>query len=272
MMRILLWSGLIVLALGSAAFSEDTVCQQCHAGLEGRLSAPVEQWRESIHAANGISCHDCHGGDPTDFGMAMNPERGFIGVPEYGDVPEFCGRCHIGVKSGYMESAHGLALNSGGPQCVVCHGNHAVKKASLDLINEKDCSRCHMFERASNIKSALVETESMISGLQADLTVLGKVGVAVKDMNGETFSLRNDFRQLFHSVDVEKVQSKTAGFQERGAKIREEITTIQNELSNRKMIGAIIAAGLFLMSIIAFLIRKTYQEDEEKAPGGKFDS
>jgi hypothetical protein len=65
----------------NAASAQETVCTQCHGPLPGRLGEPVKLWRSSIHAANSISCHNCHGGDPTDMAMAMSPARGFLGIP-----------------------------------------------------------------------------------------------------------------------------------------------------------------------------------------------
>jgi len=46
----------------------------------GRPSVRLVSGRPVSSAANGISCHDCHGGDPTDYEMAMTPERGFAGT------------------------------------------------------------------------------------------------------------------------------------------------------------------------------------------------
>ena len=60
----------------------ETVCIQCHGAQPGRLGEPVKLWRDSIHAENGISCNDCHGGDPKDLANAMSPARGFLGVPK----------------------------------------------------------------------------------------------------------------------------------------------------------------------------------------------
>ncbi|WP_303721730.1 multiheme c-type cytochrome [Malonomonas rubra] len=253
----------VLLLLTSQAAAEESVCLQCHGGLEGRLGAPVAEWRTSIHAENGISCHDCHGGDPTDFAMAMSPERGFLGVPEYEAVPEFCGRCHIGVKEDYLLSAHGQAINQGGAQCVVCHDNHKVKKASPDLINHQDCSRCHEYGRADEIKAAVSDTDRMLAGLEIDLGILAKQGIAVKKMEGATFSLRNDFHRVFHTVDVDKVRSETSNFQQRGSEIQQQIDAVHDELSQRKLIGGVVAGLLFLASIIAFLIRNTYQKEED---------
>ncbi len=258
---LLLGAGLLLIA--PLALAEETVCIQCHGGLEGRLGAPVAKWRESIHAENGISCHACHGGDPTDFTMAMSPERGFIGVPEYQAVPEFCGRCHVGVKEDYLLSAHGKALAEGGANCVICHGNHAVVKAGPEIINPEGCSRCHGYGQAGEIKAAVVETDAMLASLELDLQALGKQGVAIKDMEGATFALRNDFHRLFHSVNVAKVRNETAGFQQQGNEIQQQIEAVHAELDGRKLIGGIVTGLLILASLICFLIRKTYQQEED---------
>lgn len=244
----------------------ESVCLQCHGSQPGRLGEPVGKWRQSIHAANGISCHDCHGGDPTDFAMAMSPERGFLGAPEEQAIPEFCGRCHVGVKEDYLASHHGQALGSGGPQCVTCHGNHAIVKASLDLINQQDCTRCHDFGRAQTIKDAMFETDQQLAGLTAVLGGLHKIGIAVDELQGATFALRNEFHQLFHSVDVEQVKQQTSQFQSRAAEIKGKVEKIQDELHQRKLWGALAAVLLFFASALFFLIRRTYQDEEKSRP------
>ena len=155
----------------------ETVCLQCHGKQAGRFGAPVGAWRSSIHAANGISCHNCHGGDPSDMAMAMRPERGFLGAPKESTIPEFCGRCHVGVKEDYLASAHGRALGRGGPQCVTCHSNHAVRKATPDLINSQSCSRCHDYGRAEEIKASVVETDRRITELEQSLAGLRRTGI-----------------------------------------------------------------------------------------------
>ena len=118
-----------------AAEANEIVCIQCHSTLPGALGEPVKMWRGSVHEENGIACNMCHGGDPKDAANAMSKDRGFLGAPKETDIPAFCGRCHIGVLKDYLASPHGRALGKGGPTCVTCHGNHAVKRASLDIIN-----------------------------------------------------------------------------------------------------------------------------------------
>jgi len=256
-------TALPVLAEESASAAPQTVCLQCHGSQPGRLGEPVKLWHDSVHAANGISCHDCHGGDPTDFAMAMSPERGFLGAPEANAIPEFCGRCHIGVKEDYLASKHGQALGKGGPQCVTCHSNHAVQRASLDLINEKSCTRCHTFARAAEIKQALSATDGLIAELESEMAKLHRVGISVKAMQGEVFDLRNNFHRLFHTVDVEQVRKETDTFQTSLGAVKAKIAGINTELGERKMWGGVAVALLVFAGLLFVLIRRSYHEEED---------
>lgn len=256
---------LLVILCGMPAtlLAADSVCIECHAGQPGPLGAPVEEWRGSVHSENGISCHDCHGGDPTDFAMAMSPERGFIGAPDYVGVPEFCGRCHVGVAEAYIPGAHGQALESGGAQCVVCHGNHSVKRASLDLINEEDCSQCHSYERAALIRLSLTETDEMIIGVEKDLDRLYRLGFAVDEMEGTLFNQRNTFHRIFHGVDVDRVRQESSGVQAELTKIEQEITALDETLGERKLWGSVVIGLFILAGVVLMLVRKAYEEDEK---------
>ncbi len=252
---------LLPMLLPGILHAQDTVCIQCHGSLPGRLGEPVKLWRGSVHEANGISCNNCHGGDPTDMAMAMSPARGFLGKPSETAIPDFCGRCHIGVEEDYLKSAHGRALGHGGPQCVTCHSNHHVVVASPGLINTKSCTRCHSYGRAEEIKSAVVATDGMIVKMERQLADLHRLGIDTKEMNGELFSLRNRFHRLFHSVDVEKVRSQTAGFQTELAKIRSQVSSIENELHMRKIWGGIAVVLLLCGGLLALLIHRTYRRE-----------
>jgi len=251
-----------LLSMPASLLAEDTVCIECHSGQEGRLAEPVSAWRTSIHAENGVSCHDCHGGDSTDFAMAMSPENGFLGAPDYEEVPDFCGQCHVGVAKEYKAGAHGKALEQGGAQCVVCHGNHAVKKASLDLINEQTCTQCHSYERAALIKLSLSETDAMVNKVEKSLERLFRLGVAVDKMKGDLFQQRNRFHSIFHEVDVALVRQETSSVQGELGKINSEIEAIDVTLEKRKMWGGLSAALLLFGGIVSMLIRRTYHDEE----------
>lgn len=252
-----------VFYIGSAALAaEDTVCVQCHGGLDGELGAPVGQWQTSVHSANGISCHDCHGGDPTDFELAMLPESGFIGVPDYDKVPDFCGRCHVGVKEDYMASAHGQALEMGGAQCTACHENHAIQLASIELINEDSCSRCHDYARARKVKEEIASTEESLGKLEASVAKLHRVGIDTKRLKDNLFSSRNSFRRMFHTVNIDKIKGQKVKLEEDLTETKAAIIDYEETLGQRKMVGGGIVLLLLLGGCIALLIRKTYTDGE----------
>lgn len=245
-------------ALAAQTDQPETVCIQCHATLPDKLGAPVNLWRKSIHAENGISCNSCHGGDPKNAADAMNRSRGFLGAPKEEEVPAFCGRCHPGVLKDYLASAHGKMLGKGGPVCVTCHGNHQVLKASLDLINEKTCTQCHTFERAKLIKAAMQQTEGYIVGIDRRITDFQAIGVDVDRLAKGLFSVRNRFHTLFHDVDVERVKAESTQINAELVKIDRELKVIEDTRAKRKVAGGIAVGFLLLMALLVHLLKKSY--------------
>ena len=256
-------SALLVLAIMLAAvcgtaLAADIVCITCHSAMPGKYGEPVKLWQGSIHAENGIACNACHGGDPNDAANAMKKERGFLGAPKYNDVPAFCGRCHVGVLKDYLASGHGRALATGGPNCVICHGNHQIVKASLELINEKSCSRCHSYERAKLIRGAMQETEGIIVALDKRIAGYKEVGTDTDRLEKELFSQRNRFHSLFHNVDVKRVIAESALIQAELKKLDTILTGLDEQRRTRRLAGAIAVAGALLAGLLVHLLRKTF--------------
>lgn len=153
-----------------------TSCVTCHSDAEMFVEqdlAIVESMRADVHAAAGLSCQDCHGGDPDpaladDPDAAMDPEGepAFRGVPTRAEIPSFCGRCHsdpafmrrfrpdqrVDQEQEYLTSRHGLGLARGDENvatCVDCHGVHGIRGPG-DLASPvhpkrvaDTCGRCH---------------------------------------------------------------------------------------------------------------------------------
>lgn len=238
----------------------ETVCIQCHGGLPDRLGAPVNLWRKSIHAENGISCNSCHGGDPKNAADAMNRSRGFLGAPKETAIPAFCGRCHPGVMKDYLSSAHGRALGLGGPTCVTCHGNHDIVKASLELINEKSCTRCHSFDRARAIKEAMRQTEGYIVGIERRIKGFEAIGVDTERLGKGLFAVRNRFHTLFHDVNVERVKAESAQINGELAKLDRALKAIEDTRAKRKMAGGFVIAAMLVMATLFHLMKKTYKD------------
>ncbi len=141
-------------------------CLECHRGLGGRHEQITSGWEGSIHAARGVACADCHGGDPsaTSVDGAMSPQAGYIGAPARQDIPALCASCHADVEQmrqydlptdqyrKYRESIHGLRLAEGDlnvATCFDCHDGHSTREtndpaASVYPLNVPGlCASCH---------------------------------------------------------------------------------------------------------------------------------
>ncbi len=168
------WLTAIVMLLGTAgAFgvaAPETTCITCHSVLEGKLADPVKNFESDIHRQAGLSCADCHGGDPADKSMdSMSPAKGFRATPRKAQVPEFCARCHSDIAymhrfnpkmradqlSQYLTSVHGRRLKQGDTKvaaCVDCHSVHDTLPAGdtrspVHPVNiAATCARCHASE------------------------------------------------------------------------------------------------------------------------------
>jgi len=155
---------------------EDTSCVACHFDaelFEPEEIAMVEGFRDDIHAAADLSCHDCHGGNPDpalaeDYVGAKDDDfiNPFRGKPDPADISAMCGSCHS--NAGYMRrfnptarvdqeveyrtSQHGQLLAAGDTNvatCASCHGTHGIRRISDPLSSVyptrvgETCSGCH---------------------------------------------------------------------------------------------------------------------------------
>ncbi len=243
------------------ARQEGTVCLECHDSdmMKAEFRGIPAEWRKSWHYQNNVSCNDCHGGDPKDAAMAMSPERGFVGKPSYEKVPEFCGKCHIGILKNYLDSGHGRALKASmsGPNCVTCHGSHGIQKADINIINEKRCSQCHTYERAQAMKQALSVTEKKIRDVEGRLRDLRGEGVYTEDEAKTLFNTEAEFRTLFHSVDVSLIKERTDGFVKRLEQIEAREGQISAELAFRKNFSAFLMIVFLALAVVILLLSKT---------------
>lgn len=142
-------SGVIAVLLAALAGAQNN-CLECHSTLDDEtLSHPASAMSSDVHAAAGLTCVSCHGGNASvaivngDDTPAKASGTGYVGKPSVFDIPTFCGDCH--ADAGYMHdfdpdllvdqlaqywtSDHGTRLRDGADdvaQCVSCHGAHGV--------------------------------------------------------------------------------------------------------------------------------------------------
>lgn len=153
-----------------ASAQKKSSCIECHAKLEDpRLSAPAKLFDNDIHHARGLSCNDCHGGDPnadTKEG-AKDPRKGYLGKPKTLDIPAYCGKCHsdanlmkrfnpslrVDQEREYYTSVHGKLLKEKGETrvatCISCHSVHGIRAITDPLSSvypsnvAETCAKCH---------------------------------------------------------------------------------------------------------------------------------
>jgi predicted CXXCH cytochrome family protein len=147
-------------------YAQKNYCIECHQELEDELQAPVETFKMDIHQQFGLSCADCHGGNPSEEDMDLAKDKTFKGIPQRSQIPEFCASCHS--DSGYMRrfnpnlridqldiywtSEHGQLLKKGDTRvalCTDCHAAHGIQAAThpkswtFPWNMPETCSRCH---------------------------------------------------------------------------------------------------------------------------------
>jgi hypothetical protein len=186
-----------------------------------------------------------------DSANAMSPSRGFRGVPIPTAIPALCGGCHMGVVKHYTNSAHGRALGKGGPTCVTCHGSHGVVSASISLINRKNCTQCHTFDKARMIRDAMLKTEGMLKAIEKRIKVLKSQGVETDSLEKRLFSLRNRFHGLYHSLDVNLIKLESAHIQ---AEL--EKTSGAGGVGTGPLTGVLAVGWALLLALLFYAIKK----------------
>jgi len=162
------------------------------------------------------------------------------------------------VLKDYLASAHGRALGKGGPTCITCHGNHLVVKATLDIINEKNCTQCHSYERARAIKEAMQQTEGLIVSIGGNIDAFKGEGVDTDKLEKGLFSVRNRFHALSHNVDVEKVKKESAQINSELNKITDSLEKITEQRNKRRIAGGAVVGGALFAALLFYLLRKSY--------------
>jgi hypothetical protein len=243
---------------------EENFCIACHSSdtMKPEFREITDAWQASWHARNDISCENCHGGDPKDPSLSMSPHRGFVGSPRSKDVPAFCGKCHIGILSHFEKSGHGKALAASrkAPHCVTCHGSHNIQKASIDLITEQLCTKCHAYERAKIMKQALFLTEKKFAVLDRRLQELKHEGIYADKEEKSLFNIQAEFRTLFHTEDVNLVKERTDGVTEKLDKLDREIMAMFRELNYRKNFSAFLMLAFCGLGIIIFVLSRIRED------------
>src|SRR6478752_3379065 len=160
--------GCLMLWAAVATGQTKNSCLDCHSNLPEPLGVSQEKFSHDIHAQKGLTCANCHGGDPTsdDPDKAMSRKAGWKGKIDRKQIPQLCGTCHSDATyirqfnpslrtdqlSQYRTSVHGKRLALGDTKVAVCTDCHSVhdlraptdSQSTVNPVNvAKTCARCH---------------------------------------------------------------------------------------------------------------------------------
>ncbi|HEB92933.1 MAG TPA: hypothetical protein ENI94_05600 [Gammaproteobacteria bacterium] len=151
-------------------------CQKCHdANKRPAQYESVKSWLNSRHAAEGVTCIDCHlkkDLQGPDYYAAITAEKQEDAHAAMVERPgskknkayfiDICGSCHEDRLNEFKDSVHGLAKTQGetpGVSCIDCHDPHSaplVSSKSSKLYRGSDvktCGRCHKDARNSYMQT-----------------------------------------------------------------------------------------------------------------------
>lgn len=144
----------------------------CHADRIRQLAtANYEQWSDSLHAHNGVTCDVCHGGDPKQATIEK-AHTGIKNITEpdspvyYTNVPQTCGKCHSKELMSFQSSKHYQKLEALklAPTCTTCHIPHR-----FTIMDPEDfrysCGNCHSVTKKIADYEVPLKAEEMISKL-----------------------------------------------------------------------------------------------------------
>lgn len=270
-------------------------CLECHRDLPGRSSEIVElEWKQSMHAAAGVGCDGCHGGNPAvrrgDYDsdeawkraahLERDPE--FLFMHRSGDlfvtpgrgrsVSYFCGKCHADIKEKHLGSPHG---EFGDPTCLYCHGqgSHNIQDPTLDIIDTRGrrdggrCSPCHLastMETVTRIKSLLSETEQQIhrSGeLYDQLKSWGYRNLELERLNDHSREVRSQLRQVFHSFNLLEISNFAGEINQtvqRTQATHEMVARLRSAQRRQARHGALVAAMLLVFAGLLVYYRHAF--------------
>jgi len=166
--RSLIGLGLIVFAAYLSYGQTKNSCLDCHSALPEPLGVTQEKFSQDIHAQKGLTCANCHGGDPAsdDPDKAMDRKAGWKGKIDRKQIPPLCGSCHSDPAymrqfnpslrtdqlAQYHTSVHGRRWVAGDAKvavCTDCHSVHDLKapsdpQSTVNPVNVANtCARCH---------------------------------------------------------------------------------------------------------------------------------
>jgi hypothetical protein len=174
-----------VLLFCFAASAAANSCIECHSNEDFYARFPklynyYQEWIKSPHAVSGVTCDDCHGGDPRgDTAQAAHADMFPINNPKnslyFSAQPATCGSCHHDKQTEFEQSKHFLALKSetkAAPTCTTCHPA-MNKRPSYQAIVLDACTTCHESDNRQGLPDIIDKAEDLLGHVNAAHGMIG---------------------------------------------------------------------------------------------------
>lgn len=229
-----LLAALVLLAAAAAQGAEPAKteaknsCVDCHSDSRflvqnKKLYDYFQGWKLSVHAANDVTCSDCHGGDPkaadkksAHSGAAMGSAARSSAI-NYQNIPATCARCHKEVYKRFKLSAHYEHLKDTGdgeqgPNCVTCHGSVNTTVLNVTTVRQT-CAQCHN-DKTGNSPEIPAKAEEVLNNFLSINRYYRFIALRSTPEEGKAFFQFVDpvIKQLnadWHTFDIDAIDQKT---------------------------------------------------------------
>ena len=202
-------------------------CVECHSATSflvtnKKLYDYFQRWSSSVHSQEGVTCVDCHGGNPQDsdekkaHGGDLDAADAQSAV-NFRNIPKTCGGCHSDIYEGFRESTHfehvvSASQEDQGPTCVTCHGSLNVAVLNVNTV-EETCRQCHN-EKTENSPENPQQARTLLNRFLSIHRYYRYITVRsdpakTKPFFDEVDAQIHALSVTWHTFDLDEIQEKT---------------------------------------------------------------
>ena len=219
---------ILALTLAGAAAGAEQGCVTCHSDpsflvRNKKLYDYFQNWKLSLHSQEGVSCANCHGGNPKRADKKAAHAKGPMGAAarsspiNYRNIPRTCSRCHEQYYDHFRRSAHFRQLTEAkngeaAPNCVTCHGSVNTTVLSVHTVAGA-CGRCHNQKTGNHPgipgrAEAVLNTFLSIHRYYRYITLRGEPE-DVRSFSRVVDPLIQEIKEDWHKSDLDRIEEQT---------------------------------------------------------------
>lgn len=206
---------ILALVLSTSVTAGADECLDCHKDPAFKVQQPklftyFENFDTSVHGVEGLSCVDCHGGDPETKDLDKAHDNVLAPV-KFDKIPFTCGGCHVDQRDAFVTSDHYRILESDGtaPNCATCHG--AMEMDFIFVTRVKStCMFCHN-EESGVLPDVPGKADYVLNKINVIKGYRSYVNTHAKDRElvAQLEASYNDLTAKWHRFDLEQVEEDT---------------------------------------------------------------